>query len=489
MFKLTHGDITDRGLNPKRRENQDSLLAIPERGVFLVADGVGGRRGGEVASQTIVDVFSRVFSQEQAEDLRQVIENTIDLCNQKIFAEAESQPDLVGMASTVAVLAIDGTRAIVAHVGDSRVYRYDEEGLIQLTEDHSEVNEALRSGLITEEQAAHHPRRNVINRAIGAEPEVEPDIIEIEIDESTSFLICSDGVNRHVTDEEIARLMKSGRRPPAICEALKDLCYTGGAEDNLSAIVVDIGAREYIEEPTRPVPASRAAAQPAQIPVPARKIEVDLSGPAEPVATVPRTAEPHPPVQSGPLRTRPPGPKYSEAAAAVKSPEKGEVSELMKWSLVGLALIAGIVIGIIFGRTIAGKLPISLGQGGPSGSPSVDTRTSDPEVTAAYARFLEGFRDEARNRLNLVVTANPNNAEAHYYLGRIAYAEGRYDEAVNQLSQAARLDSKLPDVQIYLAMAYISIGQMRNARDLLHQAVGAASPAPSPSAGTPKPVG
>src|SRR5262245_30280806 len=195
-MKIAVGQITDKGLNPKRLSNEDNLLAMPERGVYLVADGVGGRLGGGVASQTVVNVFSKVFAQRHPDDLRTVIENTIELCNQKIYEDAQSNPDLEGMATTIAMLAVEGTRAIIAHVGDSRVYRYDRKGLICLTEDHSEVGEALRAGLITSEQAAQHPRRNVISRAIGAELEVEPDFREIEIDELTSFVLCSDGITR-----------------------------------------------------------------------------------------------------------------------------------------------------------------------------------------------------------------------------------------------------------------------------------------------------
>ena len=123
-MKITVGQITDKGLNPKRLSNEDNLLAMPERGLFLVADGVGGRLGGGVASQIVVDVFSKVFAQRHQEDLRKVVENTIELCNQKIYEDARSNPDLDGMATTIAMLVVEGKRAIVAHVGDSRVYRF-----------------------------------------------------------------------------------------------------------------------------------------------------------------------------------------------------------------------------------------------------------------------------------------------------------------------------------------------------------------------------
>src|SRR5919109_4968276 len=124
-MKITVGKITDKGLNPKRELNEDSLLTMPERGLFLVADGVGGRRGGQVASQTVVEVFTRVFSQDQSGDLRELVINTIDLCNQKIFEETEISPELKGMATTVALVCLESKpgegkwRAIIAHVGDS----------------------------------------------------------------------------------------------------------------------------------------------------------------------------------------------------------------------------------------------------------------------------------------------------------------------------------------------------------------------------------
>ncbi|MBO0861343.1 MAG: protein phosphatase 2C domain-containing protein [Chloracidobacterium sp.] len=507
-MKITVGQITDKGLNPKRLANEDNLLTMPDRGLFLVADGVGGRLGGAVASQMVVDIFSKVFAQHHKDDLRIIVESTIELCNQKIYEAARSNPNLGGMATTLAMVAVEGARAIVAHVGDSRVYRFDRKGLICLTEDHSEVGEALRAGLITSEQAASHPRRNVISRALGAEIEVEPDFREIEVDELTSFMLCSDGVTRHVTDEEIARLMKNGQPPQTICERLKKLCYQGGAEDNLTAIVVDFGARQYAQEDaTKPrAPALAAQAQFASeefgiSPRPANKIEVDLRS-REPAAGKIGIAPASGKQGSGPIQhqirhgansqalrqsERPTEihsgtahPETSRSEAIIKksksralktqgeSPLEEEMSIFMKTSLLLITLVIGALGGaLLYGYTplkvVLDKLmsnidPYEKRQIPPPG---------DPEIRAAFALHLGGRSAEARERFNALLLANPSNAEALYYLGRLDLDQKKYDDAVTHLKEAAKLDAKLPDVWAFLATAYLESGQSRNALDAL----------------------
>ncbi|MGH9755081.1 MAG: protein phosphatase 2C domain-containing protein [Blastocatellia bacterium] len=505
-MKVTVGQITDKGLNPKRVSNEDNLLAMSERGLFIVADGVGGRLGGAVASQIVVDVFSKVFAQRHQEDLRKVVENTIDLCNQKIYEGARSDPNLGGMATTIALLAVDGNRAIVAHVGDSRVYRFDRKGLICLTEDHSEVGEALRAGLITAEQAARHPRRNVISRALGAELEVQPDFREIEIDDRTSFMLCSDGVTRHVTDEEMARLMKNGQRPQAVCEGLKQLCYQGGAEDNLTAIVVDFGSRPYSEEATKPrVPAQAVGAsdRPGEPPRQTNKIEVNLktreltSGKLGVAPTsgkqgsasasqqsdtreAARQSESQTEFQSGAAQS---GASRSEARRVKKPksrvlslqddepPLKGEMSKLMKMS----SLFITLIIGVVSGALLYGYPPVKeliddvMGKIAPHEKRRLQYSFKDPEIGSAFALHLEGRSDEARKSINAALAANPTNAEALYYLGRIDLDQKKYDEAANRLKEAEKLDAKLPDVQAHLAAAYLGLGQPSNARDALQR--------------------
>jgi protein phosphatase len=463
--------------------NEDNLLAMPEKGLFLVADGVGGRQGGEVASQTVVDVFSKVFSQQHPEDLRSVIEGAIDLCNQKIFEKAQFRSELDGMATTIALVAVEGTRAIIAHVGDSRVYRFDRKGLICLTEDHSEVHEAVRAGLITAEQAAQHPRRNVISRALGADAEVEPDFREIEIDSHTSFLLCTDGITRHITDDEIGRLFRSDQRPQTVCERMKELCYQGGAEDNLTAIVVDFGERQYADELTRPrIPAQAAVAQAAPSsppPRPQNRIEVDLKASPKQRGGSPgdNLTQTLPAMKADAPRPHPPQSNAEKTAEAAKPSArkrstgelliKGEIPKLMKISLLIIAMIAGVFIGILFSGPLLGIANRLMGKGDPYETAKVTNRPRDAEINAAFARHLEGRSDEAVARLNRVLTVNPNDVEALFFLGRVELDQKKFDGAVNHLSQAAKIDPALPDVWAYLAMAYLGLGQPRNAWDAL----------------------
>jgi PPM family protein phosphatase len=499
-MKITVGKITDKGLNPKREVNEDSLLVMQERGIFLVADGVGGRRGGQVASQTVVDVFTKVFSQEHPDGLRDLVIGTIDLCNQKIFEETEVNPELKGMATTIALVGLEDKRAIIAHIGDSRVYRHDNKGLVCLTEDHSDVNDALRAGMITEEQAAAHPRRNVINRALGAELDVEPDVAELEVDENTSFLLCSDGITRHITDEEIARLMRSGRRPEAICESMKELCYMGGAEDNLTAIVIDLGERDYVEEATRPamrtVGATASPVSQTGASRKARRIEVDLTKPQS-------DKEEEGPAQPG-LRSRlrlfngkskshqPQDLLSNELVGDLNGPlpKKGELSTAMKLRLIVIGLVVGAVIGALFGKPIVDLIGNYFDIDDSYEERGIARPPVDAEVGAAYARFLEGYPSEARQRLKDIINNKPQHAEASFYLGRIAYTEGKYDEAIDHFSQAMKIDPNRPDFRVYLAMTYLQMAQLRNAKDVLQQVVSptpetATSPIPTVTSATP----
>ncbi|HLL74418.1 MAG TPA: Stp1/IreP family PP2C-type Ser/Thr phosphatase, partial [Pyrinomonadaceae bacterium] len=237
--------VTDRGLSEKRPHNEDSYLLDAERRIFAVADGVGGANAGEVASRTAVEVLEEAFRHHQpGEDVEDLLEIAIQRANASIFQMSREQQQLSMMATTIVALHLDGRRATVGHVGDSRLYSLPPGGHIKReTEDHSVVEEEVKAGRMTREQAANHPSRNVISRALGAEQSVEVDLRTFEVEDGTAFLLCSDGITRHLSDREIESLLGDGRPLEAACAEMKRLCFERGAEDNLTAVAVRVGAR------------------------------------------------------------------------------------------------------------------------------------------------------------------------------------------------------------------------------------------------------
>jgi protein phosphatase len=242
--------ISDRGLNEKRPLNEDSYLSDTERRIFAVADGVGGANAGEVASQTAMEVLGEAFRHQLSEeaDVEDLMEVAIQRANASIYRMAREHPKLSMMATTVVALHLDGRIATIGHVGDSRLYRLTPDGTIHReTIDHSVVEEEVQAGRMTPEQAQHHPGRNVISRALGAENMVEVDLKTIEVEDGTIFLLCSDGITRHLSDEEIrALLTRADATPDEICAEMKRLCYARGAEDNLTALIVRVGDQPQI---------------------------------------------------------------------------------------------------------------------------------------------------------------------------------------------------------------------------------------------------
>jgi TolA-binding protein len=441
----------------------------------------------------------------------------VDLCNQKIYTEAEMNAELEGMATTLALAAVRDNRAIIAHVGDSRVYRCDAQGLIQLTEDHSEVGEAVRAGLLTPAQAENHPRRNVISRAIGADSEVEAEIIEIEIDNSTILLLCSDGITRHVRDDQLERLLRSGEHPQVLCQTMKQLCYNEGAEDNLTAVIVKFGAQAEADEQTKPARTKRAGASAGVISQIAERPErqkkfIELGSPATPtdVSDLPdlnadlvnseSNGESQTAVSANVNSDGPATPaatprakrekaqiQISTDATAQPIEQKVEMSKLMRLSVLIVTLLAGFVLGGLFGAPLSRIVSQGAGNGLPGQPPRMLRYSpSDPNVADGYGMLLSGRTEEARKRLNEILLAQPTNAEAHFVLGRVDYAEKKYEEAINHFKQAATINPELDEAWIFAAAAYLNIGQARNASDSLQRLIAppaAASPSPNSSPG------
>lgn len=252
-FRITSAAITDRGLSEKRPQNEDSYLEMPQCGIYAVADGVGGAQAGEVASQMAMELVSEAFTNiSEGQDPESVMRTAFGRANSAIHQMAHELPQLANMATTVVALHLSDSIATIGHVGDSRLYRVDREGnLYRETEDHSMVADEVRAGRMTEEQAENHPSRNIISRALGADTIVEPDLRTIMIEPATAFLICSDGITRHVTDAEIKGVLTFGGEPAEVCQYLRDLCYERGAEDNLTAVIIRVAANaDFIGAPS-----------------------------------------------------------------------------------------------------------------------------------------------------------------------------------------------------------------------------------------------
>ena len=297
------GSISDRGLSDKRPLNEDSYLADAARGIFVVADGVGGADAGEIASQTAVDVLNDAFRQKitDGEDVEDLMELAIQRANSSIHQMAAENPRFSMMATTVVALHLDGNRATIGHVGDSRLYRLTPDGrLLRETEDHSVVEEEVRAGRMTPEQAANHPSKNVISRALGAEDSVEADMKVIEVDDGSAFLLCTDGITRHIPDDELRQLLMSAASPADLCEEMKRRCYQRGAEDNLTAVIVQIGQPKFetvsfdeertisADRPSVEIPAAAAPADTAMRLTPASRIA--FPGPSEAQQVQPNVA-------------------------------------------------------------------------------------------------------------------------------------------------------------------------------------------------------
>jgi serine/threonine protein phosphatase PrpC len=244
-FTVKSSALSDRGLNERRPLNEDSFLSDAERFIFAVADGVGGAEAGEVASQTAIEVLDEAFRHhDDGSDVEDLMELAIQRANASIHQMAQEHVRFSMMATTIVALHLDGNVATIGHVGDSRLYRLSPDGkLHRETEDHSVVEEEVRAGRMTPEQAANHPSKNVISRALGAEDSVEVDMKTFEVEEGTEFLLCTDGITRHVSDNELRQLLILNDDLKGTCEQLKQICYERGAEDNLTVVLVRAGKR------------------------------------------------------------------------------------------------------------------------------------------------------------------------------------------------------------------------------------------------------
>jgi len=225
--------------------------------LIVVADGMGGHSAGEVASRLAVDVVTRAYY-EDGGDARSALEKAFHEANREIHKAAENDASKNGMGTTCTALVLQDGTAISAHVGDSRLYLVREGSIYLMTEDHSAVMEMVKAGLITLEQARHHPEKNVILRAMGSHPEVEVTTWQepFPVRAGDRFLLCSDGLYDLVEDEEIKRIVMLSA-PQTACESLIALAKERGGHDNITVGVVSL--KPEGEADPKSVPETRQA--------------------------------------------------------------------------------------------------------------------------------------------------------------------------------------------------------------------------------------
>jgi len=220
-----------------RRGNEDAFLVAPP--VYAIADGMGGHRGGAVAAQLAVRMLASHASELASAD-GEALTDALTEANRAILVAADEDDALRGMATTCTAALVRGRVARIAHVGDSRAYLLHEGRLQQLTDDHSVVAQLVREGHLSPRDAAVHPGRSVIFRALGTEPDLEVDTIEVVLDADDRLLLCSDGLTGMLEDAEIAAILREVTDTEMAVEVLVARANAAGGGDNITVVLVDV---------------------------------------------------------------------------------------------------------------------------------------------------------------------------------------------------------------------------------------------------------
>lgn len=454
-FQIMTSAVSDRGLSEKRPQNEDSYLEMPERGLFAVADGVGGAQAGDVASQMAVEQLAEAFTNFREGDVEELMHEAITRGNSAIYNLSHDLPQLSTMATTIVTLQISGNIATIGHVGDSRLYRLDSRGnLFRETQDHSVVEEEVRAGRMTPEQAENHPSKNVISRALGAESTVEVDMKTIMFEPNTTFLLCSDGITRHISDVEIRDLLALQHPPVTICQEMKQICYERGAEDNLTAVIVRITG-EAVESPSeieestvaatrQPFPNSAILSQAVQNDydeIPTQNLQMP------PEAQNFQTLQDKPQVPNEPMPENVVGDSYPNTmqitannnepnAIVVERDEKTFVIDEPK-SGGGIAeKLLPFLLGLIFGGLIgaAGFYLFSRTQT-PEETPKLPQMQT---LNISYSAFEDNRRNVHKNPEQFIKSsgATADDSEDFYLLGYAYMLQGKYPEARDAFGKA-----------------------------------------------------
>ncbi len=254
MTKVETFYLSDRG--KVRQHNEDAVGVFKsDAGILaIVADGMGGHLAGDIASQMTISTFKGLWEQveriESPNAAEEWLTKSVDEVNKAVYEHSLTNPDCQGMGTTIVGAVVTNDFVTIGHIGDSRCYLLNKTGFKQITQDHSLVNELVKSGQITREDAEHHPRKNVLLRALGTEQSVELDLSTIDFEQDDILLICSDGLSNKVNDQELQSELSNALTLPEIGNNLVNMANENGGEDNISLVLVKMTANHELgEEP------------------------------------------------------------------------------------------------------------------------------------------------------------------------------------------------------------------------------------------------
>ncbi len=233
-----------------RDNNEDSLLLLPEKNLYIVADGMGGHNAGEIASSHAVTEVDNYFSPQllakirgQDDRIRQELNNCLREVNRRIRQQAKAEPGYAGMGCTLVVALVDGDRLHLGHIGDSRAYRCAAAGITALTTDHSVVVELVRAGAMTEAEARASSLKNELTQAIGVRATIAPDYGAHALQADDRILLCTDGLWDMLADAEIQEIVRQARPLAECCQELIDRANAAGGQDNITVALIAPGGR------------------------------------------------------------------------------------------------------------------------------------------------------------------------------------------------------------------------------------------------------
>ncbi|MBR6225068.1 MAG: Stp1/IreP family PP2C-type Ser/Thr phosphatase [Firmicutes bacterium] len=245
------GFKTDKGI--LRSSNEDACFVLLHDKVYILADGVGGGNSGEIASRTAVSEKANYVVKHPLSHLLDKYEivgymrDAFEAANTKIYDMARAHEENFGMATTAIIVYVNKGKAYIGNIGDSRVYLYRNGDYLQLTEDHTYVNTLVKAGILSREEADQDERKNVIIKALGAEPTVEPDFFQVEVKKGDILLACSDGLYDEVSDEEIVEIIKEKDNMNELAAELIARANRNGGRDNITIITLQITEEEIDE--------------------------------------------------------------------------------------------------------------------------------------------------------------------------------------------------------------------------------------------------